>query len=79
MQSCVDFHGGHDGTGFRAIGAFIDDISGKHPAPTKNSFFSQPVPLAFCGNYPASDPDSMGENIPAVFPPEFDTKTMRDR
>ena len=27
FKSCVDFHGGHDGTGFRVIGAFIGDIT----------------------------------------------------
>ena len=55
FKSCVDFHGGHDGTGFRVIGAFIGDIT-EYNWPSKN------IPFFFSKNdtppVPASDPDS---------------------
>ena len=45
FKSCVDFHGGHDGTGFRVSGAFIGDIT-EYNWPSKNLIFPQKLSLA---------------------------------
>ena len=58
FKSCVDFHGGHDGTGFRVIGAFIGDIT-EYNWPSKNiTFFFQKILTPSFWEAPASDPDS---------------------